>query len=184
MQKYEEPVSTAQRQLAVRAWDAFRSPIPDVWSELLGEDISVLPFLEGTVLRMLEEYPSVQNGLSRIQQDILEIVLQGEEMLREIFVAQQEREERVFLGDTVFMDTVNEMLDPNSALLTSEYGEKLTLPFSPEKKVKITAYGLEILYGKQHWLEKHKIEKWIGGVHLSSQNIWLWNSNTKELERG
>jgi hypothetical protein len=184
MQKYEEPVSTAQRQLAVRAWDAFRSPIPDVWSELLREDISVLPFLEGTVLRMLEEYPSTLNGLSRIQQDILEIVSQGEEMLGKIFVAQQEREERVFLGDTVFMDTVNEMLDPNSALLTSEYGEKLTLPFSPEKKVKITAYGLEILYGKQHWLEKHTIGKWLGGVHLNPQNIWLWNSNTKELERG
>ena len=184
MQKYEEPVSTAQRQLAVHAWDAFRSPTPLEWATLLIEDTSALAFVKGTVLRMLEEYPSVQNGLSRIQQDILEIVSQGEEMLVKIFVAQQEREERVFLADTVFMGIVNEMLDPNSALLTSEYGEKLTLPFSPEKKVKITAYGLEILYGTQHWLEKHKIEKWLGGVHLNPQDIWLWNSNTKELERG
>ena len=28
------------------------------------------------------------------------------------------------------------------------------------------------------------IDKWLGGVYLSGQNIWLWNSETQKVERG
>ena len=66
-----------------------------------------------------------------------------------IFVAQQEKEERVFLADTVFLDNIIEMMDENAALLFSEHTVNLTLPLSHEKKVTITEYGLEVLTGKK-----------------------------------
>ena len=184
MQIYEEPVSSEQSLLSVKAWKAFRSPDPLLWQALLKEDTSALPFLEGIVLRMLEEYPFAVNGLSRTQNDILEIVSQGEEKLGKIFMAQQENEARIFLGDTIFLDNINEMLEVNAALLTSEQGHNISLPFRPEKRIKITNYGLEVLRGDKHWLDRHHVEKWLGGVHLTPQNIWLWNRKTEKMERG
>jgi len=182
--QYEESVSQEQISLAVRAWKAFRTHTPLPWCELLNEDTSALPFLEGAVLRMLEEYPFSGNGLSRIQNDILDIVAQGEERAGKIFVAQQEREERVFLGDVVFLDNINEMMDKDAMLLTSEQGDRIEPPLSPEKKVQITVYGLEVLNGEKQWLEKHQIDKWLGGVHLSKENMWIWNSECNEMKRG
>ena len=81
MSQYEGPVSHAQMFVAKEAWKAFRMPTPEAWVSLLHQDISVLPFLEGAVLRMLEEYPSTFNGLSRTQNDILQILSGAEEEL-------------------------------------------------------------------------------------------------------
>lgn len=184
LKQYEAPVTVAQMELAVDAWKAFRCATPFEWSALLNEDTSALPFLQGTVLRMLEEYPSSYNGLSRTQNDILDIVAQGEKSVGKIFAAQQEREERIFLGDTVFADIVNEMMSEDASLLTSQWGDRINPPFIPVKKVQITAYGLEVLSGEQQWLEKCQINKWLGGVHLTAQNVWLWNSETQKIERG
>lgn len=175
LKQYEEAVSQEQISLAVKAWEAFRCATPLEWYELLKEDTSALPFLRGAVLRMLEEYPSSPNGLSRIQNDILDIAVQGEERIGKIFTAQQKREERVFLGDAVFIDIINDMLNEVAPLLSID---------STEEKVTITKLGLEVLMSKRHWLEDHTVNKWIGGVHLSRDNIWLWNAESQKIERG
>ena len=184
LKQYEENVSQEQINLAVIAWKAFRANTPLPWCELLKHNTSSLPFLHGAVERMLEEYPSTGNGLSRTQNDILDIISKGEEHLGKIFGKQQKCEERVFLGDTVFLDNINEMMDKDATLLTSEQGDRIEPPFSPEKQVQITAYGLEVLNGEKQWFEKYQIDKWLGGVYLSKENIWFWNSELKEIERG
>ena len=88
------------------------------------------------------------------------------------------------MGDTVFIDIVNEMMLGNFPLLTSDLGDRTELPFSQDQHLSITQKGLDVLSAKAHWLETHTIDKWLGGVHLSKENVWLWNSETKEIERG
>ncbi len=55
--EYEAPVTNEQLLLAKHAWQAFRSTNPLEWHALLQIDTSALPFLEGAVLRQLQEYP-------------------------------------------------------------------------------------------------------------------------------
>lgn len=184
LKQYEEGVSQEQIDLAVKVWKAFREHTPLFWAKLLHKNTKVLPFLHGTIHRMLEEYPSESNGLSRTQNDILDIVSNGEYRLGRIFAEQQKREKRVFLGDTVFIDIVNEMMVVNFPLLISNLGDRVELPFSQDQQMSITQKGLDVLSGKVHWLEIHTVDKWLGGVHLSKKNVWLWNSETKEIERG
>lgn len=170
---YESSVTQAQIDLASKSWAAFRVPTPKMWQVLLKTNTSVLPFLEGAVLRMLEEYPSKKNGLSRTAQKALEIIAKGEEKRPgRIFELYAKTEERLFLGDTVFWDLLTEMLNSNPPLLSINIP---LLPICPEQVLEITNVGREVLEGEKCWTEIHRLDHWLGGVHLTSDNIWFWD---------
>lgn len=172
---YESSVTQAQIDLASKAWRAFRASTPKMWQALLKAGTSVLPFLEGEILRMLEEYPSKKNGLSRTAQKVLEIVAKGvEKQPGKIFGLYAKTEERIFLGDTIFWEILAQMLESNPPLLTLKDDMPL-LPICPEQVMKITDVGREVLSGKKCWTEIHRPNHWIGGVHLTADNIWFWD---------
>ncbi|HWC95095.1 MAG TPA: hypothetical protein VG456_00060, partial [Candidatus Sulfopaludibacter sp.] len=95
-------VTAAELALAVAAWKAFRSPDPTEVERVAGSDTSALPFLKAALRRHLQQYPSVENGLCRIQRQILELVDGGTRTFPQLFPAQARLEEAVFLGDCVF----------------------------------------------------------------------------------
>jgi len=181
--KYEEPVTHKQLLLSNKAWSAFRENSPKLWNQLTKEDLSVLPFLQGAVIRMLEEYPSSFNGLSRTAQQALEIISKGEKLAGKVFALSQELEERMFLGDSSFWTILQEFLDSSPALLELPKGKKLTLQTAKEQEFSITPTGLEVLSGKRSWLKITNINRWIGGVHLEPSNVWLWNSSTNSITK-
>lgn len=179
--EHEEPVTESHLELSSRAWSAFRSSSPENWCALLELDTTLLPFLEGAVIRMLEEYPSCSNGLSRTAQKALEIVLRGEKRPGKIFGCYQESEERRFLGDSSFWSILDDFLASSPPLLKLPEGKELTLPTSPDQELSITQTGKDVLSGKMSWLDIIKLDRWIGGVHLTSDNIWCWDSDSGSL---
>ncbi|MEE9346001.1 MAG: hypothetical protein V3U88_10395 [Methylococcales bacterium] len=181
--KFEEPVTEKHLLLSSKAWAAFRENSPEFWCQLLNEDISVLPFLKGAVIRVLEEYPSCNNGLSRTGQQALEIISKGEKLAGKVFGLNQELEERVFLGDSSFWVILQEFIDSSPALLTLPEGKKLTLPTAKDQELSITPVGLEVLSGKRNWLEITSLDRWVGGVHLELSNVWCWNSGSGSIEK-
>jgi hypothetical protein len=176
--KYEEPVTDIHLLLSSKAWSAFRSNSPEEWHNLLNIDTSVLPFLEGAIVRLLEEFPNSSNGLSRTAQQALAVISEGEKLAGKIFGRSQEKEHRMFLGDSSFWVILQELLDSKPALLELSQGKVLTLPATKNQELTITPVGLEVLEGKNNWLEMVDLDRWIGGVHLNSDNLWLWNSKS------
>lgn len=174
--KYEVPIIDAQLKLANQGWAAFRSATPEKWNALLKEDTSALPFLKGAIVRVLEEYPSQTNGLSRTEQQALTIISEGEHRPGRVFGHNQQLEERIFMGDSGFWTILYEFLESEPPLLKLPEGKELTLPTSPDQELTITPEGKEVLSGKRNWLEINPPDKWIGGVHLSQDNIWCWDS--------
>ena len=179
--EYEEPVTESHLQLSSRAWSAFRSSTPENWNALLKTDMTSLPFLKGAIIRILEEYPSCSSGLSRTAQKALEIILQGEKRPGRIFALYQESEDRRFLGDSSFWGILHEFLESSPPLLQLPEGKKLTLPTSPDQELTLTQSGKEVLSGKKNWLEITDQDRWIGGVHLTPENIWCWDSSSGSL---
>jgi len=179
--EYEEPITESHLSLSSEAWSAFRSTTPDNWFALLKTDTSVLPFLQGAILRMLEEYPSCVNGLSRTAQHALNIVCEGEKYPGKIFARYQETEERMFLGDSSFWLILNEMLVSSPALLVLSEGKLLGLTVNPDDELSISNAGIGVVSGKKNWLDIVELDKWIGGVHLTSTNIWCWDSKISSL---
>ncbi len=177
-----KPVTPTQLLLAQKAWTAFRSPTPEKWFQLLSEDTSQLEFLNAAVLRMLEEYPSKANGLSRTANTALAIINEGEIKPGKLFGRYIQTEERVFLGDASFWIILNQFLDSQPALIKINTGDSITLPAQADQVISITPMGIEILNAKKNFSSVLKINRWIGGVELNAKNKWLWNIQTQQLE--
>lgn len=183
LMNFEENITEKHLLLAKKAWAAFRSSSPKEWQKLLDEDTSILPFLDGAVLRLLEEYPNCENGLSRTAQKALNIIAKGESRPGKIFSQYQETEERRFLGDLSFWGILHQFLESNPALIALPPGKQLTLPADPDQELSITSVGEDVLKGKRIWLDIAAPSRWIGGVHLTPNNVWCWNSNSRILTK-
>ena len=181
--RYEEPVTERHFELSSRAWSAFRSDSPQKWCDLLISDTTALPFLEGAIIRTIEEYPNCANGLSRTAHQALSIISEGEKRPGRVFGEYQKSEERKFLGDSSFWSILHEFLDSSPALLKLPEGKTLTLPTSPDQELTITPAGKDVLSGDRNWLDIVEIDRWIGGVHLTPDNVWCRDSGSGTIAK-
>lgn len=166
-------VNLQQLSIGRDAWQAFCAPEPSALLSLLGRDLSALPFLTQALCRFLEEYPSVHNGLSRTEQQILLAAVAGRQMERDIYVGLQEGEDARFMGDrSVWLRVDRLAAGPTPALEASRSGTYL-----------ITDQGRSLVDGKVDWI-KHRggIDLWLGGVHLQGkEGLWRWDPQRQTL---
>ncbi len=183
--------SPPQLALARRAWAAFRSPDPRGIPPLLDEDTHLLPFLAGALTRHLEELPATDDGLSRSERQALVAIEDGAETLGETYrLAHHEREERIFLGDTVFASYLERMSVGQPALVLFADGSTIRAPRSEAEaegfwasRARLTSLGREVLAGEQDWLQVHPIDRWLGGVHLTPGHLWRFDRAQGEVTR-
>jgi hypothetical protein len=166
-------VTPDQVSLAQRAWTAFTSADPRGIERLLGTDTTALPFLAGALRRHLEEFPAASNGLSRTERQILAVLDDAGPMTSEaLFRAAQTLEERVYMGDASFCVRVKSLAAGSSPLVTID------------SEVAITPLGRDVRRGVRDWIELRGIDRWLGGVHVTRENLWRWNAERKAVERG
>jgi hypothetical protein len=148
-------VSTAEFNLAAAAWCAFRSPDPMEIENLLRRDTSALPFLAAALLCHLQEFPSLENGLTRIQRQILELVDGGK---------------RTF-HDFPFVSHVRGLAECRHPLLEEAGGE-----------YRLTQAGRDVLAARADHIRLNGINRWLGGVHMhGSEVLWRWDENRRRL---
>ncbi|MGP4844446.1 hypothetical protein ACTXGQ_09975 [Marinobacter sp. 1Y8] len=179
---FETPVTADQLVLASEAWAAFRADSPERWAALLSRDTSALPFLEGTVRRLLEEYPDPLTGLPRTAYQALCLIAQGEHRFSQLFSEYQQTESRRFMGDLGFWALLVDMTCSASPLLT--VGERL-LPgtIMADQPFMLTDFGRAVVAGRDTALNRVLPDRWLGGVHLTVDNSWCWNNATQQLSR-
>jgi hypothetical protein len=153
-------VTREQHALAHAAWAAFTAPDPTAVCEL-ARGTPVLPAVGQALHRLLQEYPSTHNGLSRTERQLLEAVGAGARTRKAAFRAASRAEERPFLGDASAWG----VLDGLAALLDGD---------------ELSDRGLDVLAGRASWsLEE---ERWIGGVRLPPGPApWRWDPATETL---
>ncbi len=167
-----EPVRPPQAKLARRAWAAFRSRDPGAIEKLIAAGTGELPYLEAALLRHLEQFPAVGDGLARTERVILEAVAAGARTRGEAFAAQGEREERPFMGDTAFLLHLDRLLDAPVPLLEERDG------LAP------TAAGADVLAGTADAIRLNGIDRWLGGVRLEgAEAAWRWDRDRRRLVR-
>lgn len=189
-------VTQAEINLAGQAWKAFTSANPQDIEVLLRDDCSALPYIKDALLRHLQQFPSVRNGLNRLENQILAVVVSGIKKLGPIFSAVSNKEERPYFGDTSLWGCINQLASCKEPLLRVSGPGSLTelTQFNPEtykppslKKlhlwdVDITDMGKEVLAGKQDAIRLNGIDRWIGGVHLQgAEATWRWEETSGKL---
>jgi hypothetical protein len=178
-------VASEELALAERAWKAFRSPDPRGLARLLDDDTSALPLLRSALRRHLEQFPSLANGLSRSERQILEAAEDGRLTVAQLFVEDQQREERIFAGDLVFFNYVRNLAEcrtPLIALTPPDKEDDSNVAF-PKSAVRLTPAGRAVLANQLDAVRLNGIDRWLGGVHLRDGDFWRWNSRTRALVR-
>jgi|RhiMethySRZTD1v2_1073278.scaffolds.fasta_scaffold195858_2 hypothetical protein len=162
------PVKASQYRKAQAAWKAFTAPKPTTLERFIQTDTSPLPFVATALRRHLQQFPSVDSGLSRTERQALEVLRErGPLSGAHLFVAVQRQEEAVFMGDTSFYRIIEDL---------SKVAHPLVHITGNLEKVTITQTGLDVLEGRADHVELNGIDQWRGGVHLTGNKAdWRWD---------
>ena len=173
------PVSEAEFALAGAAWNAFTSSVPSDVELVLAQDTSALPFLASALRRHLEQFPSVENGLSRTERQALSVLRdRGPLPALQLFFAVQKMENPLFMGDGSFFAILQELSSAHFPLI--RVGSDVGSPLSPSSVITMTDVGSRVLDLRDDHVKLNGIERWLGGVHLTSTDaVWRWDSARK-----
>jgi hypothetical protein len=165
------PVTTAEFKTAQAAWDAFCSPEPTGLAALVAADTSALPFLHDALLRHLEQFPALRNGVSRAERNILQLTGSGLTEFRELFPAAQKMEEHIWMGDSTFQQYLRRLT-----------GGKRPLLNSVDSGYESTAFGRHVYLGREDHVRANGINRWLGGVHLcEGAPVWRWDEGARRI---
>lgn len=166
------PVGIAEYRTAQAAWKAFTSADPTGIERFLHTDTSALPFVGAALRRHLEQFPSVENGLSRTERQALAILRDhGPLSGLRLFFAVQRQEEPSFMGDGSFYGMMADLA----------YGPHPLVEISDAPQyglgtVGITSTGRAVLNGAADHIALNGIDRWLGGVHLKGDKVpWRWD---------
>ena len=162
-------------------WRAFTAPDPRALEVVATRGIPELPFIAGAMMRFLEEFPGTGDGLSRTERTVLRAIARGLHDPSEIFLAVQQEEERVFMGDLSFWTIVRQMARGTVPLVDIRIDRERPLRL-PEGDVSMTAAGARVLAGEADAVMLRGIDRWLGGVHVNgTQTSWRWDGVTRAL---
>ncbi|MBI1735631.1 MAG: hypothetical protein HYR51_10685 [Candidatus Rokubacteria bacterium] len=160
------------------AWAAFTSPAPAALAAVVARDTGALPYLAPALRRHLQQFPAAANGLARTEHAILTALTGGARPRRSLFEVAQAAEETPYMGDVIFWDYL-EGLSRGAAPLVVEDGDG----------ARLTARGRDVLEGRADAIGLRGIDRWLGGVHLTSPPapratpVWRWSAATRTLVR-
>jgi hypothetical protein len=167
------PIRRDQVALARLAWEAVRAPEPTALHALLDTHTAALPHLGPALRRLLEELPSVGDGLSRTERQALAALEAGARRPHEVFVVAQRAEEAPFLGDTWLWAHLHELGQGERRLVQTRAGEPLgpppPLPGSDgftDQELELTDAGRAVLAGEADRAALVPLDRWIGGIRV------------------
>jgi hypothetical protein len=171
-------VTDAQYAVAERAWHVFRQPTPEALDSFRREESQALPFLAPALARFLQEYPWTLDGLSRRERRLLQLAQEGPTSLARAFPRMDDGDRTYYIADTSLSDTADGLASTSPPLLTVSAGEGL------QRTVAITDTGRAVLTGEIDRVATCGIDRWLGGVHVSTDDLWRWHDERQELRPG
>jgi hypothetical protein len=172
-------ITETQVALGRDAWDLFRASDPLPLVRWMAGDLPSLPFVPGALRRHFEDYPSVHDGLSRSQRQMLTAVRQGHHTFGGVFAACQRLEERVYMGDVTFWSILEGLARGRNPLLQLQGAPGW--PPGRSLRIGLDDLGEVVLDGGADYVELNGIDRWMGGVHLSPSNLWRWDAGAGTL---
>jgi hypothetical protein len=180
-------ISESESKTAELAWAAYCSSDPRAITNLLNKGTSSMPFLQQVLLLHLARFPSVRNGLGRIENRALELISHGAIDFKSLFPLFAKSEPVYGLGDSQFWSELKRLSDSSNAVINVSGFDDKTGAFDSnqfhEARLELTATGRAVLAGEQDFLELNRIDYWLGGVHLSNENLWRWDEHRGTIDR-
>ena len=178
-----QPITDTQIQTGSKLWRAFCGADPrPLAAEAMGPEAAEyreLPFVRAALVRHLEEFPSVTNGLSRTESQLLRVLRDGPRSFGAAFRASTDLEERMFMGDLSFWQIAKTLASAPAPLIALD--GPTAIEDAPKGTLAITGRGRDVLAGRADHVSLNGIDRWLGGVHLTPSNGYRWSG--RELLR-
>ena len=138
--------------------------------------------------RLLQDLPAPGTGLARTQLQILQAITAGAAQPHKLFRAVQALEEAHFMGDLSFwrwLDNLNFTTKPVIAGLPpgglAAHQGQGAVNLYLTSTVQLTAFGQDLLAGHGDFTAQNPVDHWLGGTHVTNENLWRWDSASRQL---
>jgi hypothetical protein len=173
------PLTPACMELATRAWAAFRAPDPTGLGAIAASRSPELRFVAEAFDRVSREYPSTRDGLSLTERRILAAAGSETSTAADVFQRTWARESRPYLGDALCWRIMDRLAGARTPLLEAE---PAGTPVHARTRLRVTPAGQRVLVGEADHVAQSGIDRWIGGVHLTGDQVrWRWDEGTESL---
>ena len=180
-------VSPAEFQVAAAAWRAYCSPDPEDIERLLGGDTSALPYLRDALFRHLARFPSTTNGLGRVENRALRLVSDGKATFKSLFPAFWKADPDYGMGDAALWIELKRLGIGQTPLITvsgfDDWRQASSGNGFLNSTFALTDLGREVLAERIDFIEANSIDLWLGGAHLTPDNLWRWDDPNRKLIR-
>ena len=178
-------VTEAGFSTAARAWAAYCSSDLEDIARLLDDDTSALPFLRNALRLHLARFPSVRNGLGRVENLALKLISNGAVAFKSLFPMFAKEQPDYGMGDLQLWCELKQLGNARQ-LPISVSGIRDDEPGSRrfhEALSELTESGRSILAGERDFIEMNRIDLWLGGVHLTDASMWRWDEQGARLKQ-
>lgn len=177
-------VSDDETITAVRSWNAYCSTDPTQLARVLLEDTSSMPFLRNALSLHLARFPSLRNGLGRVENKALEIISNGPIRFKSLFPGFAKAEPVYGLGDLQLWCALQRLGKGRDPLITiSRVDEQSGFKSDscPDAFLELTETGRAVLSGERDLIVTNGIDLWLGGVHLVDSALWRWDERNERI---
>jgi hypothetical protein len=149
-----KPVTAHQLEIGRVGWAAFCSPEPSALRSFADRSEPEMPFLQAALQRLLEEYPSTNDRLGRIERELLTAAQGGGATRESLCIATWKMEPWPWGDNSVYrrLDGLTEGPTPAIEQRDDTYS--------------ITDYGRRLLAGDPIAVRARAVDTWLGGVHV------------------
>lgn len=163
-------LTPSQSQIAVRVWEAYSSPDPRGLMRLLEGEVDSIPFLASGLRLHARRFPSTVNGLGVAENRLLQLITAGASDFSTLFDRFDDAP-RLGFGDSEILRILRRMATAANPLLTM-----ITADGSPPRtSFALTPLGERVAAGQVDITSVNDIDEWLGGVHLTKENLWRWD---------
>ena len=173
-----KPITAEQVHIGSRAWEAFCAADPIDLLPFAAEHAAhaELPYLSAAIRRHLEEFPSVTNGLARSERQLLQVLSEGTRTPEEAFVEASRLEDHIFMGDMSFWTIIRRLAGARRPLVAADLTPRPGR--LPSGTLNLTADGAAVLGGRADHVALNGLDRWLGGVRLTSERLWRWTGTS------
>ena len=165
---------------ATAAWHAYTSSDPRRLNELLAAGRSELAFMSAALLLHAARFPSLRNGLGALENRLLTMIAAGATDMSMLFPQIDVEGPRYGFGDSNILDILRSLAGRAVPLII--LGSSGDRP--PKTLFAITPAGENVLSGAVDDLAVNAPDHWLGGIHLTRENVWRFDDVRKQIIPG
>ena len=171
------PATPAVFDVAARAWGAYTSSDPRLLNDVVASAPNDLPFLRDGLRLHASRFPSLRNGLGSVENRLLTLIAGGVTDFASLFPLFDEKPPRFGFGDAQVLYALRYLASrPVPVITMSEVHE-----VPPKATFTITPAGQNVLGGNVDDTTVNDPDFWLGGVHITKENLWRWDEVRGEI---